>query len=139
MTTIPMPIIKTDADLAEALGRLDAIIDAPDGSRDADERTALSDLIAAYEDRHHPMPKTNGIGTLRHCMAIHGLTQYQVPEIGPQSLVSAVLSGKRPLNLRMARALGARFHLNPAAFIALEAPANPRRVRSKKSTTLPRK
>lgn len=117
-TTIALPIIKTDNDLAEALARLDVIIDAPDDSIEADERTALSDLIAAYEDRHHPMPSTNGVGTLRHCMAIRGLTQYEVPEIGPQPLVSAVLAGKRRINLRMAKALGARFHLNAMAFVS---------------------
>ena len=38
-TTIALPIIKTDNDLAEALARLDVIIDAPDDSIEADERT----------------------------------------------------------------------------------------------------
>lgn len=43
-------VINTDTDLANAIARLDVIIDAPDGSPEANERTVLSDLIATYED-----------------------------------------------------------------------------------------
>lgn len=50
-TLIALPIIRTKGDLETALKRLDVIIDAADGSLEADERSGLSDLIAAYEDR----------------------------------------------------------------------------------------
>ena len=41
----------------------------------------------------------------------HGLRQSGLPEIGPQSVVSVALAGKRPLNLRQVRLLCARFHV----------------------------
>lgn len=44
-------------------------------------------------------------------MEQHGLRQSDLPELGPQSVVSAVLSGKRALNLRQVKALAARFHV----------------------------
>jgi HTH-type transcriptional regulator/antitoxin HigA len=42
-------------------------------------------------------------------MEQHALTQSELPEIGAQFVVSAVLSGKRRLNLRQITALSQRF------------------------------
>ncbi len=117
-TLIALPIIRTQKDLDEALARLDAIIDAPNSSPEADERTALSDLIAAYEDRHPVIPRGGPLGVIRRLMATHDLTQRDLPEIGAQSVVSAVLLGKRKINARMAVALAKRFGLPVSAFIA---------------------
>lgn len=116
-TLIALPIIRTKADLAEALARLDAIIDAPDDSREADERTALSDLIAAYEDRHPVIPRSGPLGVIRRLMETHDLSQRDLPEIGAQSVVSSVLLDKRRINARMALALSKRFGLPVSAFI----------------------
>lgn len=119
MTTfVSVPVIRTSKDLRDAIKRLDAIIDAEDGSPEADERTALSDLVAAYEQRHHPVASGGPVGLLRSLMTNHGLSQTHLPEIGAQSVVSAVLLGKRAINARMAVALGKRFRVNPAAFLA---------------------
>jgi len=38
--------------------------------------------------------------------------------VGPQSVVSEVLHGKRALNLRQVKALAARFHVPMEAFAA---------------------
>jgi HTH-type transcriptional regulator/antitoxin HigA len=116
-TLIALPVIHNQSDLDEAMARLDEIIDAPDGSTEADERTALSDLIAAYEDRHPVIPRGGPLGILRRLMVTHGLSQRALPEIGAQSVVSAVLLGKRQINARMAIALSKRFHLPADAFI----------------------
>ena len=116
-TLFSLPFIRTKADLAAALARLDVIIDAPDRSPEADERSALSDLIAAYEDRRLVIPRGGPLGVLRRIMSTHGLSQRDVPEIGAQSVVSAVLLGKRIINARMAVALSRRFKLPVSAFI----------------------
>ena len=42
-------------------------------------------------------------------MEEHGLRQSDLPEVGAQSVVSAVLAGKRQLNLRQVKALANRF------------------------------
>jgi HTH-type transcriptional regulator/antitoxin HigA len=114
---ISLPFIRTKADLAAALARLDAIIDAPDRSPEAAERSALSDLIAAYEDRHQIIPRGGPLGILRRIMSTHDISQRDLPEIGAQSVVSAVLLGKRQINARMAVALSKRFKLPVGAFI----------------------
>ena len=42
-------------------------------------------------------------------MEQHQLRQSDLPELGPQSVVSAILSGKRALNLRQVKVLAQRF------------------------------
>ena len=53
---------------------------------------------------------------LAQLMIEHDLPQKDLPEIGPQPLVSAVLSGKRKLNLRQVKALAKRFSLPMEVF-----------------------
>ncbi len=70
----------------------------------------LADRIRAYEDRVHPWPDTSTPATvLASLMEEHGLTQAELHEVGAQSVVSAVLAGKRTLNLRQVKALAKRF------------------------------
>ena len=68
----------------------------------------LGDLVAEYEAAHAP---------LRELMQQHGLTQKDLPEIGAQSVVSAVLKGKRQLNVRQIARLSERFGLPADAFM----------------------
>jgi HTH-type transcriptional regulator/antitoxin HigA len=109
--------IKNDDDLAVALARFDELFGIPDDHPDHDEYLILADLIAAYEHRAHRLPTITGRELLAYLIEINGLTQGQVPEIGAQSVVSAVLSGKRQLNLRQVRALCQRFKLSPEALV----------------------
>jgi HTH-type transcriptional regulator/antitoxin HigA len=70
----------------------------------------LADRIREYEDRVHPWPDTSTPATvLASLMEEHGLKQSDLPEVGAQSVVSAVLAGKRQLNLRQVKALAKRF------------------------------
>lgn len=114
---VTVPVIRTRRDLRKALDRLDRIIDAERGSAEGDERTVLTDLIAAYETRHCPIKTGDPIHLLRSLMALHKLNQYRIPEIGSGPVVSAILKGKRALTARMAISLGRRFRVRPEAFL----------------------
>jgi HTH-type transcriptional regulator / antitoxin HigA len=116
-TLVHVPHIVTAKDHQQALERIDAIIDAPDGSPAAEERAVLADLVSAWEERHHPIPRLSGRALVAACMKAAGLSQSQVPEIGLQPLVSAVLAGKRPITPRMALALSKRFCIAPDSFL----------------------
>jgi HTH-type transcriptional regulator/antitoxin HigA len=116
-TTVTVPIIRSAADLKNALARIDRLIDAPDGTDRAEERTILALIVHEYESRHFPLKPATAVDMLRYMMNTHELTQGDVPEIGPQSLVSAILAGKRKLNTRMVSALAKRFQVSPAVFI----------------------
>lgn len=79
----------------------------------------VGDHIREYEDRVHPWPDSSTPSSiLAYLMEAHRLTQSDMPEIGPQSVVSEVLRGKRALNLRQVKALAARFHVPMEAFAA---------------------
>ena len=117
-TTIAIHPIKTDADLAETTRRSFDLRHAEDGTPERDEHLMLLDLIAAYEERHYPMPAFSGRAMLAKCMAEAKLSQTKVPEVGPQSVVSAVLASKRAINARMAKALAMRFRTTTDAFLA---------------------
>lgn len=77
----------------------------------------LGDLVADYEATHLPMREMSATDFLRELMKQHGLTQKDLPEIGAQSVVSAVLSGKRTLNVRQIARLAERFKLPADAFM----------------------
>lgn len=76
-----------------------------------------ADRIREYEDRVHPWPDTaTAASVLAFLMEEHGLRQSDFPEVGAQSVVSEVLSGKRQLNLRQVQALARRFHVSMEVF-----------------------
>ena len=78
----------------------------------------LADRIREYEDRVHPWPDTSTPATvLAGLMEDHGLTQSDLPEVGAQSVVSAVLAGKRKLNMRQVKALAKRFSVPLELFV----------------------
>ena len=92
------------------------------GGQDSHPIFALVDIVAqhikAYEDRLHPWPDTSTPATrLAFLMDQHGLRQSDLPEVGAQSVVSDVLSGKRKLNLRQTQALARRFGVPVDALI----------------------
>lgn len=70
----------------------------------------LADRLREYENRVRPWPDTSTPATvLASLMEEHGLKQTDLPEVGAQSVVSAVLAGKRQLNLRQVKSLAQRF------------------------------
>lgn len=107
---------KPIADEARYNALLDFVEDCFErfGSEEHHPMFALVDVVAdrirEYEDRVHPWPDSSTPATvLASLMEEHGLKQSDLPEIGAQSVVSAVLAGKRQLNLRQVKALAKRF------------------------------
>ena len=92
---------------------LDALLDA--GGSDESHALAgltvmVGDLVSDYEQHHYPMvAQMTALEALRFFMERDGLRQKDLPEIGNQSKVSEILSGRRSLNLRQAKALADRF------------------------------
>lgn len=104
------PANEDDYDaLVEALDKLLAIVGDDEEHPLATLASHMGDLIEAYDEAHRPMPKVSGVEMLRYLMQEHGLTQADLPEVGAQSVVSELLSGKRQLNVRHIRALSERF------------------------------
>ena len=111
---------KSANDHEHLVAVLDEVLDAGG----ADETSSLAtlaerigDLIDAYETKHCSIPDASPVDVLVFLMEQHGLKQADLPEIGAQSVVSDVLSGKRQLNIRQVSALSKRFGISADAFI----------------------
>jgi HTH-type transcriptional regulator/antitoxin HigA len=99
-------LIKTEADHAAALARIDAIFEARPGTPEGDELELLVHLVEEYEAARHPIDPPDPIEAIKFRMEQGGLKQVDlVSMIGNKSKVSEVLSGKRPLSLAMIRRL----------------------------------
>jgi HTH-type transcriptional regulator/antitoxin HigA len=78
----------------------------------------LTKQIEAYEEEHHNLPDATPAEVLQYLMEEHDLKQTDLAdELGGQSVVSAILNGKRELNTRQVKALAARFNVSPAVFL----------------------
>ena len=92
------------------------------GDREMHPLMGLLDIVAVfvrdYEVRNVEIPDAEPSSVLRLLMEQHDLRQTDLAKIfGSQSNVSEILSGKREINTRQARALGKRFGVSPAVFI----------------------
>jgi HTH-type transcriptional regulator/antitoxin HigA len=117
------PVLKpahTKADYERLVLALDYVLDAggaDDKSPLASLAGYLGALVSEYESAHLPLREMSVPDLLRELMEQHGLTQSQLPEIGPQSVVSTILAGKRQLNVRQIARLASRFKLPADIFM----------------------
>lgn len=117
---VASPIID-EAQYLRLLTAVDALVDQA-GDDDTHPLwtfiAVVGDRIREYEDRAHPWPDTSTpASVLASLMEEHGLKQTDLPEVGAQSVVSAVLAGKRSLNLRQVKALAQRFSVPLEVFV----------------------
>ena len=117
----PLASIKSKAHLDEAQKVMDRLL--AKGRHDEGEQIyldALSDLVAAYEDAHHPIEPASDAHMLRHLMAAKGVTQAQLSRDTqlPKSTVSEVLAGKKPFSRQMIRKLADYFNVDVSVLTA---------------------
>ncbi len=104
------PANEDDYDaLVEALDELLGIVGDDEDHPLASLASHMGDLLEAYDEAHRPMPRGSGVDVLRYLMQEHSLSQADLPEVGTQSVISEILSGKRQLNVRHIRGLSERF------------------------------
>jgi HTH-type transcriptional regulator / antitoxin HigA len=92
------------------------------GDRETHPLMGLLDVVTVfvhdYEERNVEIPDATPAVVLGFLMEQNNLRQSDLAEdFGSQSNVSEVLSGKREINARQARALAKRFGVSPAVFI----------------------
>ena len=116
----PMLTIRDEHDYDQAVERLNGLIDEV-GTDDGHPLYGLLDTLGtvmqAYEQEHHAMPACRGGDMLQFLMEEHGLTPADLPEIGSEKTVSAILQGQKELEIEQIRALATRFNVSPAVFI----------------------
>ena len=79
----------------------------------------IGNNLEIYESsQSFPFKKSlSAVAALKLIMQEHQLKQTDLTEIGSQSVVSAILNGKRKLNTRQIKGLSARFKLEPGFFL----------------------
>lgn len=103
------------AEYTEALFTLTAKSNPTPEEEEAVELMTL--LVERYEQERYPIPAAEPAEVLRFLLEHSGLSQRDIaPELGSESTVSLVLSGKRHLNRDHIARLSRRFNVSPAIF-----------------------
>ncbi|MGV0035300.1 MAG: helix-turn-helix domain-containing protein [Candidatus Azotimanducaceae bacterium WSBS_2022_MAG_OTU7] len=121
MTTTRLRPVKSVADYGAALSRIEVLMEIEGRSDlETDELEVLAVLVEMYEDAEFPMSVPSPIAAIKFRMEQLEMSQSDLaPVLGSRAKVSEILNGKRPLTLKMIRAL--HEHLNiPAALLIKE-------------------
>lgn len=111
--------IRTEADYAAAMARIDDLWGAEIGSPAGDELEVLAVLVGKYEDEHYPLPPSDPIEAIKFRMDQQGLTPRDLePYIGSSGRVSEVLNRKRKLSLAMIKRLHDGLHIPYESLLA---------------------
>jgi HTH-type transcriptional regulator/antitoxin HigA len=113
-------LIHSDEELAKYTEELFKLTAKPRPSQAEEEAIELLTLlIERYEAERYPVPDADPIDVLRFLLEQNGLSQRDIAtELGSESTVSLVLSGKRRLNRDHIARLSRRFHVSPAVFFS---------------------
>ena len=109
--------IKSDEDYQKASIRLMEIFHATPMSKEHDELELLMILIKDYDDKHYQLPELDILEIIKFKMKEQGIKAKDLePIVGSKGHVSAILSGKREITLKMAKKLRDFFRLPAELF-----------------------
>ncbi len=99
-------VLKDELAYKDALNRTIELFDSEPGTKEFEELELLLVLVGDYEDKHIFIPELDPIEVVKLKMEEKGLKPKDLePIIGSKSHVSLILSGKRDITLKMAKAL----------------------------------
>ncbi len=117
-----LKLIKTDAQHRVYLAEVERLVaeDPHSGTRDGDRLELLAKLVEDYERERFKFRHPDPVEAILFRMQEQGLRQKDLaPILGGKNRVSEILSRKRPLTLRMVRALSESLRI-PADFLIRE-------------------
>ena len=101
-----LKVIKAKKDYKAALDEADKLFDKgiKKESKEGAYLEVLLLLIKQYEDEHYPIPMPDPIAAIKTKMVERGLRNKDlVGLIGSKGYISALLNGKKPLTLELAK------------------------------------
>ena len=118
---IPLGPISSARDYKNRVRNMDELLDQI-GANESHRLMPLLDIVSKeielYEAKNLSLPEAHPTAVLAYLMSEHALKQSDLAEeLGGQSIVSAILNGKRELNTRQVKALANRFNVSPAVFL----------------------
>lgn len=111
-------VLKTDEDYNNASMRMMEIFHAEPNTREGDELDLLIVLVKDYDDKHYQLPELDALEVIKYKMQEMGLKAKDLePIIGSKGHVSAILSGRREITLKMAQKLKHYFRIPAEVFL----------------------
>lgn len=111
-------ILKTEEDYNLAALRLMEIFHSEPNSTEHDELELLLLLVKDYDDKQYHLPELDPLEVIKYKMLEKGIKAKDLePIIGSKGHVSAVLSGKREITLKMAQKLKKYFSIPADVFM----------------------
>ena len=99
-------VLKTEDDYERASLRLMEIFHANPNTQENDELELLLILVKDFDEKQYPLPELDPLEIIKYKMKEMGMKAKDLePIIGSKGHVSAILSGKREITLKMAQKL----------------------------------
>jgi HTH-type transcriptional regulator/antitoxin HigA len=118
-------VIQTEAECRRIIGELENLDTRKRPLSVEEEHLAelLTLLVRQFEESRYPLGHAEPLEVLRFLIEQRGLRQRDlIPVLGPSSVVSDVLNGKRSISKAQARELAAFFHVQVSLFIGAAEP-----------------
>ena len=112
--------VQDERDYEQALAVVNILLEEIGDNKEhplADLLGYLVEQVEAYENEHYPTPDAKPADVLRFLMEQHGLKQEDLADCAPQSRISDILNGRRPVSKEIAKKLAKRFHVHADLFL----------------------
>ena len=111
-------VLKIEEDYNKASIRMMEIFHAEPNTPESDELDLLIVLIKDYDEKHYQLPELDALEVIKYKMQEMGLKAKDLESIiGSKGHVSAILSGKREITLKMAQKLKNYFSIPADVFL----------------------
>ena len=117
--TLPV-VIHTETEYRRLLRASARIMERPEeeiGEEEGRLLEMLAILIEDYEDRRHPLPRTEPHKMLRHLLGEKGMKPSDLWTVLPKSRISEILNGKRGISKAQAKQLASLFRVPVELFL----------------------
>lgn len=112
-------VLKTEDYYNKASMRMMEIFHAEPNTPESDELDLLMVLVKDYDEKHYQLPDLDALDVIKYKMQEMGIKAKDLePIIGSKGHVSAILSGKREITLKMAQKLKDYFKIPADVFFA---------------------
>jgi len=121
LQSFPPRPIQSEKDLIATQNEIDRLLDADEiTSEQQDYINILGMLIYEYEEKYVSIPDLSGVDLLKALINELGLQQKDlVPIFKTESIVSAILNGKRKFTVEHIEKLANFFKLSPSVFFKI--------------------
>jgi HTH-type transcriptional regulator/antitoxin HigA len=111
-------VLKTEEEYHKASMRMMELFHSQPNTPENDELELLIVLIKDYDDKHYQLPELDALELIKYKMKEKGMRAKDLePIIGSKGHVSAILSGKREITLKMAQKLKNYFNIPAEVFL----------------------